>query len=220
LSGSGIEKPKDLEGRTIGGSAKGATEVLFPAVARANGMDPNKVRWTLMSPPAKIPSLLAGKVDAIVTFHNSYPSIVEGARKLGKEVVALLYADWGVDIYTGGLIAREEDLQKNQDLVRRFLKATYEGTAWAIDDPEGAVQLFMKRNPTLNAEIVRAEWKITVDHLLTPLAQKYGLGYIDREKMVRTIDIVAKGMEVKAVPAEDVYTGAFLPKVFPKASKN
>jgi NitT/TauT family transport system substrate-binding protein len=218
LRGSGIEKPKDLEGKNIGTTAKDAPTMLFPAVAEANGMDLNKIKWTYMAPPAKIPSLLAGRVDATITFHNSYPALLAGAKKVGKEVVVLLYADWGLDIYSAGVIAKDEDLLKNKDLVGRFLRATYEGNAWAVDHPEEANQLFIKRNPTLNAEIALAEWKITIDHMMTPLARKNGLGYMDREKMKRTIEVLAKSLEVKPVPVDEFYTGEFLPKVLPQAA--
>lgn len=221
LKGSGIQTPKDLEGKNIGTTAKDAPTMLFPAFAKANGIDLGKVKWTYMAPPAKIPSLLAGKVDATITFHNSFPSIVAGARKIGKEAVALLYADWGVDIYSAGLIAKSNDIAKSGDLVRRFLKATYEGTAWAIENPEAAARLFMKRNPTLNAQIVAGEWKITAEHLLTHFSRKHGLGYIDREKMARTVEIVARSMDLKTIPETGAaYSIEHLPKVFTRGAKN
>lgn len=219
LKGSGITKPKDLEGKKLGASPKDAAAMLFPALAKTNKIETEKVNWIYMNPTSKIPSLLAARVDAIVIFHNSYPAATAAAAKSGKEIVPLLYADWGLDIYSAGIIALEEDLKQNGDLVRRFLKATYEGTAWAIDHPDEAVKLFLKHNTSLNPKMVKGEWLITAEHLLTPLARKNGLGYMDRNKMERTIQVVADSMGEKPVPVDEFYTSRFLPKIFPESAK-
>src|SRR5262245_58907414 len=65
LKESGIAKPKDLEGRKIANPAGGAIPKLFPAYAKAAGIDEAKVTWVVASSEA-LPGLLAlGRVDAI-----------------------------------------------------------------------------------------------------------------------------------------------------------
>src|SRR5262249_59310767 len=44
---SGLKKPKDLEGNAIADNAGGATPALFPAFAKAAGIDAQKVRWVV-----------------------------------------------------------------------------------------------------------------------------------------------------------------------------
>jgi NitT/TauT family transport system substrate-binding protein len=42
LKGAGISRPKDLEGKRIGGAPAGAANQLWPAFARANNIDVSK----------------------------------------------------------------------------------------------------------------------------------------------------------------------------------
>ena len=86
LVGSGIKGPKDLVGRKIGEPPGSAMRVLFPAFAEANGFDKDKVKFIHMSPATTIPSLLAGKVDAIGLYTSTAPILILRAKKLGKKV--------------------------------------------------------------------------------------------------------------------------------------
>src|ERR1700730_7154798 len=47
LKESGISKPKDLEGRKIANPAGGAIPKMFPAYAKAAGIDAGKVTWVV-----------------------------------------------------------------------------------------------------------------------------------------------------------------------------
>ena len=53
--------------------------------------------------------------------------------------------------------------------------------------------------------------------LLTDETEKYGIGWMSREKVKRTRDLTTKYMKLKTVvPIDDIYTMKFLPKLFPK----
>jgi NitT/TauT family transport system substrate-binding protein len=62
---TGIKGPKDLEGKSVGVPAGDAQRVLWPALARANSVDMDKVRLINIKPGAKAQSLGAKKVDAV-----------------------------------------------------------------------------------------------------------------------------------------------------------
>ncbi|MFQ5912049.1 MAG: ABC transporter substrate-binding protein [Nitrospinota bacterium] len=216
----GIQKPKDLEGHTIGVPQGSAPHQMFSALASVNGVDLSKVKWVFMSPPATIPSVISGKVDATVTFNTVKHIFSAKARAAGKEPVSILYSDHGVDLYSSAFITTEQRIREKRDQVRRFIGATYKGIAYAVEHPEEATDIFMKYNPTTTRKAVLATWHIVMDHLLTPTALKMGIGYQTREKTEYTRDIMMKygGVSVR-VPVEDVYTNEFLPKLFPKRPK-
>ena len=217
LKGSGITRPKDLEGRTMGAAAGETPLNVFPAFAAGAGLDAKKVQWINMTPPSKIPSLMSKKVDSIITFTTEEPAVERAAQKAGVEFGRLLYSDFGVDYYSIGLIARDQLLQEQPDLVRRFVDATIRGYAWAIENPQGAADAFVKHHPETSRDLVLDQWKIVSAHMVTPIAKEKGLGTIDAGKMGRTLDLLKRFYTLeRPVAVDDVFTMKFLPRITAK----
>lgn len=217
LKDSGIRRPKDLEGRSIGSPEASSVQVTFPAFARANGVDEKKVKWIPMTAPAAVPSLISGKVDGAAAYVSWEPTYKASAAKAGKEILELKYSDWGVDLYSNGLIASDKMIKENPDLVRRFVHSTMKGIAWGVEHPEEAVEIFLKHHPAVSRDLALRHWAITIDHLLTPTAMEKGIGYITPEKMQYTRDVMTEALNLGVkVPVEELYTNEFLPKLFPK----
>ena len=211
VKGSGITKPKDLEGRTIGAAAGETPLTIFPAFADAAGIDPKKVQWVNIAPPAKIPSLMAKKVDSIITFTNEDPVIRRAAAKAGVEYGQFIYRDHGIDYYSIGLIARDQILQEQPELARRFVDATMRGYVVAIENPEAAADAFMKHNKETSRDLAVDQWKAVLPRIITPMTKDKGLGYIDGGKMTRTVELMKRFYPFeRPVTADDVYTMKFL----------
>lgn len=212
LKATGIRQPKDLAGKRIGSPPKSATRTIFPAFAGVNGLDLGKIEWVDMTNAAMVPSLLAGRVDAILIFANEFPTLRQAAQKQGKEAAGLLFSDYGVDVYSNGLIASDKTIQERPELVRRFVRATMKGVAWAADHPEEAAKIFVKHNPASDESLALEYWKIAVEHLVTPDTRKSGLGVMSQAKMEATRDLITKYEKLPVrVATEDLFTNAFLP---------
>ena len=220
LKGSGIRTPKDLVGKTTGGPAGDVHKTLFPAFAKANGINPKTLTWVTMPSSAEIGSLFTGKVDVIPFFTIVAPFIRGAAKKAGKEVVTIPWAKWGIDIYSIGVIATDETIQRKRDQVRRFVDATVRGIAWAIEHPGRAIEIMKKYNPASNVKSARENWEINIDSLLTPEAAKIGISMMGEKKMRLTRDLMTKYTPLKVVvPVKDLYTNEFIPRLFPKRGK-
>ncbi len=220
LEGNKITKPSDLEGKTIGSPEANAARVIFPAFANINKFDDKKVKWINMTVPATTPSLLAGRVDAILIFYTEKPTVDAASKKVGKKPLYMLFADHGMATYGNGLMVSENTLKNKPDLVKRFLAATYKGVAWSVENPQEAVDIFIKHNPAISPDLARKHFDIAVDSLLSKNALKEGIGHMTKPRMVFTNDLITKHMKLpKMTAVEDVYTNEFLPKLFPKRGK-
>jgi len=215
--GSGITKPKDLEGRTVADNAGGGAGILLPALAAIHGIDVKKINIVIVAAPAKNPTLIEKKVDAIFTFSTIEPNLKALAAAKGMEIVGLYFSDWGLDLYGMGLFASEKALGERRDAVRRWTEATMRAVAWSVENPEEAVTLFVRQNMAVSPDLARAHWEIVVDHLLTPAAKEQGIGYMTEEKMRRTRDILVKYQKLDGdIPLNMLYTNEFLPRLLPK----
>jgi len=216
LEENNIKTPQDLKGKRIGASVGDASRVMFPAFAKLNGIDADSVRWIDMTPPARAASLILGQVDAVVLFLTETPTFSAKAKEAGKHWKDFPYADYGLDLYSHGLLVRDDLIAKQPDRVKRFVEATMKAWAWSIEHPQEALAIFLKYNPAVDPDQAREHFRIAIKHLLTDTAKRDGIGYIDAEKMKRTVDFVSQSFNVKGVSADDVYTNQFIPKLFPK----
>lgn len=220
IKGTGITKPADLVGKKIGSPEGHASRVIFPAWARINNVDPDKVIWVNMTGEAQVPSMMAGTVDAMVSFYTEKPTIDAAAKKTGKEAVYLLYSDYGLDTYANGLITTDDLIKKNPDLVKRFVQSTYKGMAWSIENQEEAVDIFIKHNPAITRDLAMGHFEIAIEHILTPFAAKEGIGWMETKKMELTNNLITEYMKLpKKMTLEEINTNEYLPKLFPKPKK-
>jgi NitT/TauT family transport system substrate-binding protein len=211
-----INSPQDLKGKRIGAPVGDAGRNLFSGFAKLNGLDPASVQWVDMTAPARAASLVLGQVDAVSIFLTETPTFAAKAKEVGKTWKDLPYADFGFDLYSSGLLVREELIAKDPDRVRRFVESTLKAWAWSIENPQEAVAIFSKYNPAVDPNQAREHFRIAVRHLMTDTAKREGIGYIDPAKMKRTVDTVSQYFNISGVAPDDVYTNAFTPKLFPK----
>ncbi len=151
LEDSGIERPRDLVGRNVGVTGIPFEESLFLSMLRHDGADVDDV--TLVNVGYDLgPSLIGGKVDAIVGAYWTHESIA--MEKQGYPVGVLRMEEWGVpDFYELVLVAGESLLSESPDVAKRFLRATAKGYADAIADPQAAVDILVEANPEIDSDL-------------------------------------------------------------------
>ncbi|HKS84742.1 MAG TPA: ABC transporter substrate-binding protein [Pseudolabrys sp.] len=205
---AGLKTPKDLEGKSIANPAGGSIPDMFPAFAKAAGIDASKVNWVVAASSA-LPGLLAsGKVPCVGQFTVGEPLL--RAQAAPKKLVRFAYSDPGLNYYGNGLIATEETIKSNPDLVRRFVAATVKGLKAAIANPAEAGAIMHKYHPEVSEEVGKGETESVAE-----LAQVKGkpLAEIDPAGIQATIDVVNGAFKLKSqVKATDVYVPGFVPK--------
>ena len=208
---TGITSIRQLAGRTIGAPAGDAHRVFFPALAKANGLDPASVQWVNMAPGAKIQSLAAGRIDATVYFLDGLPLFYEA---LGKENT--VYFHWpkhGVNPYGNAFFLREETLRARRDMVARFLDATYKGLQWTILNPDEAVQIVARYVPAARPALLKEMLNVELDLMYSEEVRLHGLGWIDAARMAYTVALVQQYIDLpRQIDAASVYTNELLPR--------
>ena len=133
--GGNILTPEDLIGKKIGVQA-GPTETLFDALLEVNGIDPGDVEKV---PVEYDPSpLVNGDVDGFLAYVTNESIIVES---LGNEVANLLFADNGLPFVAESVIATDQTIAEEPEMVKAFLKAEILGWKDACADLEAGAAL-------------------------------------------------------------------------------
>src|SRR3982751_3850749 len=70
LKSSGIKGIKDFPGKKIGNPAADGARVMWPALAKANGIDPKSVTWVNIDANAKLAALKSHTIDVTTSFYN------------------------------------------------------------------------------------------------------------------------------------------------------
>jgi NitT/TauT family transport system substrate-binding protein len=217
VKGRGITTPKDIEGKTISTPTGNAVWVMFPVFAKAVGIDANKVSYVPADVAVSRAALLAGTVDMAGIFWGEKGALDKEAKKLGLEMGYFRYADYGLQLYSNGIIVHEDTLREKPDLVERFLKALYEGVDWALKNPEKALDIYMKYNPEQDREAAAAEWQYGGIDMFGDVPEKaktpLQLAWMDPDKVRYTVDVISQYYKLdRPVSPDELYTNRFTEK--------
>jgi putative hydroxymethylpyrimidine transport system substrate-binding protein len=136
--GSGINSPKDLEGKTVGYPSSPLSLDLVKTMVKTAGGDPAKVKfqdvgWDL------IPAITSKQVPAIIGGYMNHEKLL--LEREGQKVKAFSPKEFGVpSFYELVLITGEETVAKDADLVNGFVRAMGKGFDKAKADPKAAVE--------------------------------------------------------------------------------
>jgi NitT/TauT family transport system substrate-binding protein len=214
LKEKGYKTPRDLENASIALTAGDSIHQLFPAFARKNGVDPNKVRLLFMETAAKSTAVVSGKADAMGGFYTTQAANIAAAAK--KDIAWLKYSDYGVNTLAQGILVHQEFLKDKADVVRRFLKAAVRSWTYADQHPQESVEALLKMYPA-SAFLAQSDqgfkqWEYHRQLMRAARAKGKIPGWVAREDIQDTIDLLAEfgGLEPKGKP-EDYVTNEFLP---------
>ncbi|WP_422036218.1 ABC transporter substrate-binding protein [Reyranella sp.] len=207
-----LSKPKDLEGKTLAAPPGDSQRQMFPAFAKANGIDPAKVSWVNIEPSAKIAALAEKRVDGVGDYSTGLPLYEKAAGK--GSVVMMPWADFGFDMYSMSIIASAKTMKDKPKALKDFLEASYMGWRDVMADPKAAMEILKKRVPEVDVEVMTPNMMIGLGLMKTDRYAKNGIGWIDEKKMCESVDLVNTYMGLpKKVECKDVYSTEFFTKV-------
>jgi NitT/TauT family transport system substrate-binding protein len=212
---TGISKPKDLEGKLLAAPAGDAQRQLFPAFAKLNGVDESKVKWLSIEPAAKFVALSEKRADAVPDYTTGQPF---WEKAVGKDnLVRMPWSQYGFDTYSMSIMASEKTLNERPKVLRDFLAASYLGWRDVMQDPKGSLEIFKKRVPDIDLALIEPNMMLGLELMKTERYAKNGLGWMERAKMCRTVEIINSYMPdmPRKVGCDEVFTNEFLTKIEP-----
>jgi NitT/TauT family transport system substrate-binding protein len=210
LADSGINTPKDLEGKSVALTPGSAQFQQWPAFAKGCGIDGDKVRVVSIDPAGTPPALITGQVQAIGGFAQGQVPTVE--IRGNKKVRVFYYADCGVNAVSNGIVVHTDLIKEDPALIKAFVAASLKGFLHARQHPDELVAAVKKFSPTVDEAITQREAELSWNTWVTPNTVGRPLGWMAEKDWAQTIDVLKQYGGVTS-PLEPValYTNDFVP---------
>jgi NitT/TauT family transport system substrate-binding protein len=210
LKSSDITSVKDLAGKKIGNPPGDAARALWPALAKANGVDPDSITWVNIAPAAKIAALKSGAVDAVTDFYNGHHIYTSA---LGSDMGYLAWKDVGINPYGNSIVVNGAYLKAHPNTVASFVEVTQKAFAACVADAKPCIDALAEVNSGLNADNEMINWHLAEQLMSDKTSQSVALGWFDPKRMDDTYALVKTyvGLE-KPVDVTSSYTDDFLVK--------
>lgn len=212
LKSTNITSLNDLVGKTLASEAAGSTTPMWRAAMIAAHVPVDKVHWVAIDPSAKVPSLLLGKVDAILG--QLQPIAIEDQ---GKQVNIVPLGDV-IQVIADSILVNTNWLSKpgNDHVLRGFIAATLKGIEYTKDHASEAVDLTNAEYPTLSKDVLSKQLAMEQHWIWTSQAVKAGVGNMDAQQWQNLEKILLDAKILQGpVAVSTVYTNAYLPTELP-----
>ena len=166
----GVKTLADLKGKPILMSTEAYTTYWPFLKSKYNFSDDQKRNYNFNPGP-----FLADKNVAQQGYVTSEPNIIE--KTGGFKPIVFLLADFGYQPYATTIETKQETVEKNPDLVQRFVDASIQGWYSYLEDPAPGNELIKKANPEMKDDQLA-----------------YGLSKLKEYKMVIGGDAETKGI--------------------------
>jgi NitT/TauT family transport system substrate-binding protein len=212
----GLTSPKDLEGKTLGGAQGTPTTRLFPVFARLNDIDTSTIKYESLAPNLQEPMLIRGDIDGAYTFTvSSWFNLIANRKDPAADFDWFNYEDYGMDLYSNGMMVSRELLTENPEAVAGLVRAVTKATTQIMQDQDVAVEAIMAFDNLVTPELERARLEFALTKLMNaPETTETGIGDLVDERLTRSIALIAEGYDLDTLPeASEIFDRSFLPPV-------
>jgi putative hydroxymethylpyrimidine transport system substrate-binding protein len=150
----GLERPRDLEGRTVGVSGLPSDPAFLRAILEHDGADYDSVKQVTIGFSA-VARLLSRRVDAVPAFWNA-----EGValKAKGRDISEFRVEDYGAPPYPEVvLVTSRKTLEADRDTLERTLSAISSGMQATLDDPDRSAREIAAAADSADVELTRAQ---------------------------------------------------------------
>jgi ABC-type nitrate/sulfonate/bicarbonate transport system substrate-binding protein len=208
LAGSGINTPKDFEGKTVGYKVFPAPEYL--GMLKAAGVDRSKVNEVGVGFDPRV--LTERRVDVLPVFKSNEPDIIQ---RLGFDLTIWDPADYGVPTLGVTYVVNRDWAKDNPDVVTRFLRATMRAVAWITEHPDEAIEITLRYAPQEQREHQRYMLGVELEAAQSDLTRTNGIGWMTEQQWQALNDSLVEHNAIdRPVDVRQVFTTEYLNKVY------
>jgi NitT/TauT family transport system substrate-binding protein len=208
---SGITDVAGMKGKKVGVWCCGNENELYAALVK-NGIDPkSKDEVEIVNQPFDMNLFLNGEIDAAAAMtYNELAQVLETKNEDTGELWSLddlnviSMEDAGTAMLEDGIFVNGDWIadEANQDIARRFLKASFKGWAFCRDNQDECLQHVLDSGPTLGEGHQR--WQLNEINAIT-WPNEQGIGVMEKEAFQRTADIAKQFGVIKADASSEAY---------------
>ena len=204
LADSGIDSPRDWEGRTVGYRISLPPEYL--AIVDAAGVNRELVQEVRVGFDPRI--LVQGRVDVLAVFKSNEPDTI---RKLGFEVVQFDPSTHGVPALGLTYITREDLIAEEPELIARFLKAALKGLEFSFAHPEETLDIVLRYAENEDRDHMRFMLQAEQADAVSAVTHEHGLGWMTRQQWQEFHDLLVRYEALaRELDVEQAFTAQFL----------
>ena len=149
LAEKNITRPQDFIGKTI--RATPNVSPSFRAMMARVGISPDQ--YTVVDLPTDLTKFASGDVPVWGMYLNSFLLTI---RQAGYKFNVIYPDDYGVHFYADTIFTTDEMIDKDPDLVQRFLRATLKGWTCAVENAVQIGAMVQKYNPNADTALETA----------------------------------------------------------------
>ena len=206
---TGIDTIGELRGKKVGVWLGGNEHKLFAALVK-NGIDPQK-DVNIVAQPFDMNLFLNREIDAAAAMtYNELAQVLEtknpdtGQLYKLEDLNVIKMSEVGTGALEDGIFVREDWIsdENNQDIARRFLKASFKGWIHCRDNADECVDIVLENGPTLGEGHQR--WMMNeINALIWPAP--HGIGVMDPSSWKTTVQIAQQFKVIKKPPTGQPY---------------
>lgn len=199
---SEIQEPANLEGQRI--VMEQGDVGIFEAFADATGFNPDEVEIVTLEDAAQAAALAEDRIDGIFGWTTYQLPQIE---KLIGEAGYLLWADYGFNSLNLAIVAHNDLIEGDPEMVCSFVDASMRGFQYSLDNPDEAVSALMEAFPNVDEEIAEVGLEEQLLLLHTSQSESEPLGRALDEDIQSTLQLFTDtGQIEEPLETSAVYT--------------
>ncbi|MBC7235103.1 MAG: ABC transporter substrate-binding protein [Chloroflexi bacterium] len=207
MAKSGIQRPEDLKGKTVGTPAtEGASYIGWLAFLKEVGLNPQDINLQVIG-YTQVASLVEGRVDAAICYALNEPIQL---REGGYEINAF-YLDRYTSLISNGLITNDRTIEQDPDLVQGVVRAFLRGLQDTLNDPDTAFAITRKVIPEMDEQTAKLQRAVLEECLeywrSDPLGASDPQAWEESIALLRELNLIGEELQ-----ADELYTNRFVSK--------
>ncbi len=194
--GSGITTLKEVAGKKIATATFSSSNVVWPLVLEANGIDPSKVELLKVDPGALAPMLAAGKVDGTIGWTTVAPAFEGPLAEAKKTLKIISWVDYGFDGYGLSVFASDKFLAAHPAVAAKVLKALLAANQMTIADPTLAGPAVKAAVPEIDAGVADKQFAASIPLMANAISKADGPGAFNKALLAKTWEWTAKAQNI------------------------